>query len=153
MLNPRILTNAIRDVLVTNADLLALVPTMNVFHYNLGSERTLLEALSLMTSPSIMIYWDGTQGGNFSGSEIWKHRFNIVMRSDNQKNNSYPHSYEDIWWALCNGHVNGTQRNIRQLSIVPDVDLVDTPSVSHMTDGEGNDYFVGSFVLPEIGDV
>jgi len=156
MLNPAILTDAIVTTLQTIPYLVAAMngdgDNIYAYHYFAGSEHRLAEAIAKMTAPSIMVYWEGTQGGNFSGYEIFKHRFSVVIRAANQANAETPISYEGIWQLVANGHVNGTSLNIRQINITPDVDPMETPSVAHMVDGEETDYFVGSFVLPEIGD-
>lgn len=155
MLNPRTLTDAIVTTLKTNQALVDIVSLANIyaFHYNFAVERSLAGRIAMLPSPGVLVYWEATQGGNFNGAEIFRHRFCVAIRASSQiADVDAAVSYEDIWQAICNGAVNATQLNIRQISIVPEVDLMDTPSVSHMTDGENNDFFVGSFILPEIGD-
>jgi hypothetical protein len=156
MLNPSTLTDAVVTTLQSIYDLVTALNNdpSNIFayHYYIGTEHRLAEAIYKMPLPSIMVEGDGTQGGNFSGYELWKHRFKVVIRAANQANNSTPTSYETLWHLVSNGLVNGTTLNIRQINIIPEVDLMETPSVAHMVDGEEMDYFVATFVIPEIGD-
>jgi hypothetical protein len=128
------------------------VSNIYAYHYRPGTEHRLAEALFKMRAPSVMVYWDGTQGGNFDGYTLFKHRFSVAIRAANQANVDTPVSYEDIWHLITTGAVNGATQNIRQINIVPQVDLMETPSVAHMVDGEEMDYFMGTFILPEIGD-
>ena len=38
----------------------------------------------------MLLAWDGTQGGNFNGETIWKHRFNVYFRMGNAAGLSDP---------------------------------------------------------------
>src|SRR5579863_4020965 len=110
MLNSSILTDAIVGTLQTIPDLVtAMTSADNIvaFHYLIGSDHRLSEAIFKMPSPSILVYWEGTQGGNSSGYELFKHRFAVVIRAGNQTNAETPISYEGIWHLVANGHVNG----------------------------------------------
>ena len=52
---------------------------ISAFHYRLGAEYRLAEAIYKMPAPSMLVAWAGTQGGNFNGQTIWKHRFNVYF--------------------------------------------------------------------------
>jgi len=63
-----------------------------------------------------------------------------------------PVGYEDLWWIVCNKLPGGSQTNIRYMQLYPGLDIMDTPSVAHALDEDLVDRFVGTFVIPEIGD-
>jgi hypothetical protein len=65
------------------------------FHYMLGVEHRLAETIYKMPAPSMLVAWEGTQGGNFDGQTIWKHRFNVYFRMGNAAGLSEPMGYED----------------------------------------------------------
>ena len=129
-------------------------PTLRIsaFHYRLGQENRLAEAVYAMPSPSMLVAWDGTQGGNFDGQTIWKHRFHVYFRMGNAAGSTQPMGYEDLWWMVCNRPPAGASANIRYISILPELDIMDTPSITHLLDEDQIDIFRGEFVLPEIGD-
>jgi hypothetical protein len=105
-----------------------------------------------MPAPSILVAWEGTQGGNFNGYQIWKHRIAVYLRMANAAGNTDPVGYEDLWWTICNRPPGGAGANIRYINILPELDIMDTPSIAHLLDEEQIDIFRGEFVLPEIGD-
>ena len=162
MLNPGLVTDAIVDVLQSIPDLAAAMtvtdasgaPTCRIsaFHYRLGAEHRLAEAIYKMPSPSMLVAWDGTQGCNFNGQSIWKHRFNVYFRMGNAAGLTDPVGYEDLWWIVCNKPPTGSQVNIRYMQLFPGLDIMDTPTVVHALDEDMVDRFVGAFVIPEIGD-
>lgn len=156
MLNPRTLVDAVAAAFGT---ITTLVQAMNndptniiAYHYNYANDPRLVLAIEEMKAPSILVYWQGTQGGNFSGQQIWKHRLEAVIRAGNTTGTT-PLSYEDIWFAMMQEPCNGTSLNFRNQEIIPGVvDLVDTPSIKHHTDSENMDMFTVELVFPEIGD-
>ena len=87
MLNAAPITDAIAAALRSIPDLAAAmtvldanqrpVTRINPFHYCLGQENRLAEAVYAMPAPSMLVAWEGTNGGNFDGSQIWKHRWGI----------------------------------------------------------------------------
>lgn len=159
MLNPKLLTNAIVSSL---QGITALVAAMNgdasriqAHHYLYGAEFRIEEALYKLTPPTILVVWEGTQGGNFSGYQIWKHRFCCYIRAANVAGQSNPTTYEDLWWLICNSPVSTVSPgtiNLRYINIYSGVDIMETPSIVHLKDEDRMDYFAGHFVLPEIGD-
>src|SRR5579885_865566 len=75
MLNPAPITDAIAGVLLSIPELnAAMNGRIMAFHYRLGQENRLAEAVYKMPAPSMLIVWEGTRGGNFDGQAIWKHR-------------------------------------------------------------------------------
>src|SRR5882762_3151223 len=52
--------------------------------YSYGAEQSLDLAISRMTSPSILVAYLDMFGGQFSGSTVWKHRLQAVIRPKNQ---------------------------------------------------------------------
>jgi hypothetical protein len=122
------------------------------FHYRLGAEHRRAEAIYKMPAPSMMVAWEGTAGGNFDGQTMWKHKFAVYFRMGNAAGLADPTGYEDLWWILCNQPPTGSPQNIRYMQLYPGLDIMDTPSVAHALDEDLQDRFVGSLVLPELGD-
>ncbi len=162
MLNPAPMVDGIVGVLQSIPDLAAATtvldpagaPTCRIsgFHYRLGVEYRLAQVIYKMPAPSLLVAWEGTQGGNFDGQTIWKHRFNVYFRMGNAAGLSEPVGYEDLWWTLCNQPPTGSAVGIRYMNLYPGLDIMDTPSVAHALDEDLQDRFVGTFVIPEIGD-
>lgn len=162
MLKPSALVDAVVVALQSNQDLVAEMlgdPTrIYAHHYLYGTENKLAEALYKMAAPNILVVWEGTVGGDFNGMTIWKHKVSCYIRATNAAKAVTPSSYENIWHAMVNKPVLGGQQNLRQIQLTGielppgSVDLMDTPSIDHLTDEEGMDYFVARFVFPEIGD-
>jgi len=153
MLNPAPITDAIATVLLSIPELSAAMGgRITAFHYRLGQEHRLAEAIYKMPAPSMLIAWEGTKGGNFDGQTIWKHRWGIYYRMGNAAGVADPVGYEDLWWITCNRPPGGSGPNIRQLQLYSGLDIMDTPSIDHELDEDLIDRFKGVFVIPEIGD-
>lgn len=157
MLNPSPISDAIAALLRTIPDLAAAmtvddVVRINSFHYRMGSEHRLAEAVYKMLAPSMLIAWEGTQSGNFNGNTIWKHRFGVYYRMGNMAGNDAPVGYEDLWSMTVNSKPADSAQNIRYMTIYDGLDIMDTPSVNHELDEDLVDRFKGVFVIPEIGD-
>jgi hypothetical protein len=153
MLNPSPITDAIAAALKSIPELDSAMGGQIVpFHYRLGAEHRLKDAVYKMPAPSMLVAWEGTQGGNFDGQTIWKHRWGIYFRMGNAAGVVNPIGYEDLWWIVCNKPAIGAATNIRYVQLYPGLDIMDTPSVSHLLDEDLMDLFRGEFVIPEIGD-
>jgi len=181
MLNAGPITDAIVSALQAIPDLAAAMTVVEsnqpvcrieAFHYRLGMDYRLAQRIYKMPAPSMLVAWDGTQGGNFDGQTIWKHRFNVYFRMGNAAGLSEPVGYEDLWSILCNQPPTGSPVSVRymQCALNPAsgqaqfvsgaapngytlvTDIMDTPSVAHALDEDLQDRFVGTLVIPEIGD-
>jgi hypothetical protein len=161
MLNAAPITDAIVSALQAISDLAAAMtvvesnqPVCRIYahHYRLGAEYRLAERIYKMPAPSMLVAWDGDLGGNFNGQTIWKHRFNVYFRMGNAAGLSEPVGYEDLWSIVCNQPPAGSEVNIRYMQLYPGLDIMDTPGVAHALDEDLQDRFVGTFVIPEIGD-
>ena len=165
MLNTSAVTDAIVAVLKTITDLAAAMTLLDAtgapvvritaFHYLLGQEHRLAEAVYGMPAPSMLVAWEGTKGGNFDGQTIWKHRWGIYYRMGNAAGLAVPVGYEDLWALTCNGSTAVTGAagpNIRNIQIAAGLDIMDTPSIDHALDEDLVDRFKAVFVIPEIGD-
>lgn len=162
MLNAARITDAIAAALRSIPDLAAAmtvldanqrpVTRINPFHYCLGQENRLAEAVYAMPAPSMLVAWEGTNGGNFDGSQIWKHRWGIYYRMGNAAGVANPVGYEDLWALTCNGPCGGHGPNIRNIELYSGLDIMDTPSIAHALDEDLIDRFKGVFIIPEIGD-
>lgn len=85
MLNTSAVTDAIVTALKTITELAAAMTALDAtgapvvritaFHYLLGQEHRLAEAVYAMPAPSMLVAWEGSKGGNFDGQTIWKHRW------------------------------------------------------------------------------
>ena len=161
MLNASPITDAIVSALQAIPDLAAAMtvvesnqPVCRIYahHYRLGAEYRLAERIYKMPAPSMLVAWDGDLGGNFDGQTIWKHRFNVYFRMGNAVGLGEPVGYEDLWSIVCNQPPVGSEVNIRYMQLYPGLDIMDTPSVAHALDEDLQDRFVGTLVIPEIGD-
>ena len=153
MLNPSPITDAIASVLLSIPELnAAMGDRISAFHFRLGQEHRLAEAIYKMPAPSMLVVWEGTKGGNFDGQTIWKHRWAVYYRMGNAAGVADPVGYEDLWWITCNRPPAGSGPNIRGMEIYSGLDIMDTPSVAHALDEDLQDRFVGAFVIPEVGD-
>jgi hypothetical protein len=156
MLNPATLTDAIVTAFQSIPELVTAMggdPTAIYAHHFLnGVESTLTSSIYEMKSPSILVVYQGTLGGNFDGYTVFKHQVTVFVRSANVAQQSSPVGYETLVWMMLNKPVLGGSSNIRQANVIPEVDIMDNPSVSHMTDESGNDFFKVDTTWPEIGD-
>ena len=162
MLNPKLITNAVASFIQSIPDYAAAMtvqdsngnPIIRItpFHFRFGQEFRLAEAIYKMPAPSTLVAWEGTLGGNFDGQCIWKHRIAVYLRMGNMAGNLDAVGYEDLWWTLCNQAPNSNSQNIRYTNLLPALDLMDTPTVTHLLDSEQMDIFRTEFILPEIGD-
>ena len=162
MLNPKDITDAVVTTLQAIPDLASAMtvtdasgnPAVRIYayHYLFGQDFRLAEAIQKMPAPSIMAVWEGTLAGNFDGSTLFKHRVALYIRMGNAGGNLDPVGYEDLWWTICNAKPTGASQNIRYLNLLPALEIMDTPGITHLTDGEALDIFRSEFVFPEIGD-
>jgi len=156
MLNAAPITDAIASVLLSIPELhTAMGGRISAFHFRLGQEHRLAEAIYKMPAPSMLVAWEGTKGGNFDGQTIWKHRWGIYYRMGNAAGLAVPVGYEDLWALTCNGSTAVTGAagpNIRNIQIADGLDIMDTPSIDHALDEDLVDRFKAVFVIPEIGD-
>jgi hypothetical protein len=162
MLNPAPVTDAIVAALQSIPDLATAMTVLDAqqnpvcridaFHYLLGQEHRLAEAIYKMPAPSMLVAWEGTKGGNFDGQTIWKHRWGIYYRMGNAAGVAVPVGYEDLWALTCNSPPGGHGPNIRNIQLFTGLDIMDTPSIDHALDEDLIDRFKGVFTIPEIGD-
>ena len=162
MLNPGDVTDSVVNALQAIPDLAAAMtvvdsngnPSIRItaFHYLLGQDHRLAEAIERMPAPSILAAWEGTLGGNFNGYSVWKHRVVVYIRMGNAAGNLAPLGYEKLWWLICNGIPTTSTQNIRYTNLLPALDIMDTPTATHLLDAELMDIFRTEFVIPEIGD-
>ena len=162
MLNPAPITDAIVAALQSIPELAAAMTVLDAqqnpvcridaFHYLLGQEHRLAEAIYKMPAPSMLVAWEGSKGGNFDGQTIWKHRWGIYYRMGNAAGVAIPVGYEDLWALTCNSPPGGQGPNIRNIQLFTGLDIMDTPSIDHALDEDLIDRFKGVFTIPEIGD-
>ena len=162
MLNPSQVTDAVVSTLASIPELAAAMTVMDAnsdptaritaFHFLLGADHRLAEAVYKMPAPSMLVVWDRDVGGNFNGYTICKHVIHVYFRMGNAAGLTDPVGYEDLWWIACNKPLQGNTQNIRYTNILPELDIMDTPSIAHMLDEDQIDIFRGEFVIPEIGD-
>ena len=161
MLNPKDITDAVASTLRAIPDLAAAMTVVaqgvplvriNAFHYRLGQEHRLAEAIEKLTAPSILVAWEGTLPGNPNGAEMFKHRIGVYIRMGNAAGNVDAMGYEDLWWTICNAKPTGSSQNIRYMNLLPALEIMDTPGIIHLTDADLIDIFRSEFIFPEIGD-
>src|SRR5664279_1181752 len=160
MLNTSAVTDAIVAALKTITDLAAAMTALDAtgspvvritaFHYLLGQEHRLAEAVYVMPAPSMLVAWEGSKGGNFDGQTIWKHRWGIYYRMGNAAGLAVPVGYEDLWALTCNGSTGAAAGpNIRNIQIADGLDIMDTPTIDHAVDEDLVDRFKAVFIIPE----
>ncbi len=156
MLDPEVLSAAIVTTLRTIPDLVTAMAgdpnNISAHQFYPGTERSLASVVANMNAPSILVVWKGTLGGNFDGMHVWKHPFEIYIRTGNAAELETPAGPGHVWWLMMNKPVNNWTLNIRQIQIMNGVDIMDLPSISHRQDEELTDYFCASVTIPEIGD-
>lgn len=157
MLNPDPVVDAIVATLlnipgVANAMVSGEVCRITAFHYLPGAEGGLIQAVYQLPSPSMLVAWEGTLGGNFDGTTCFKHKFGIYIRAGNMAGNGLPVGYAEIWGLVCNALPNGSPVNMRYMNLYPGLDIMDNPSIEHMLDEAQQDLFKIHFTIPEIGD-
>ncbi|HEY4360097.1 MAG TPA: hypothetical protein VGN17_03980 [Bryobacteraceae bacterium] len=155
MLKPSLVVNAVISTLQTIAPFVAAMngpQNIKAHSFVNGQVVPIMTDIYEMTAPSCLVVYEGTLGGNFDGMTIWKHLLTIYLKAPNQATIQTPLGYEDLVWMVVNGEVNSTQLNIRQISVIPEVSLMDTPTITRMTDESRTDFFKVECVFPEIGD-
>lgn len=157
MLNPNPITDVIAATLTAIPQLNAAMSVegvcrINSYHYRMGVEVKLEEAIYKMPSPSMLVAFEKTHGGNFDGGTIFKHQWCVYFRMANMAGVQTPIGYEDLWWIVCNENPTGSPVNIRYMQLYSGLDIMDTPSITHMVDQEQIDIFRADFIFPEIGD-
>ncbi|HEY4364459.1 MAG TPA: hypothetical protein VGN17_26070 [Bryobacteraceae bacterium] len=155
MLKPSLIVNATISTLQTIEDFVtAMNGTQNIRAHTFvnGQVVPVFEDIYQMTAPSCLVVYEGTLGGNFDGMTMWKHHVTVYLKAPNQATVQNPLGYEDLVWLVVNGPVNGTALNIRQVSVLPDLQIMDTPTITRLTDETRTDFFKIDFVFPEIGD-
>lgn len=126
--------------------------------YSYGVENSLARAVFGMRSPSILVAYLDILGGNFSGMSVWKHRLECYIRPKNAAMGnvaggapaaSPPH----LWWLMINKPINGGVQNIRYVDVLPGLWITDNlPPLTHQTDEQLADFFVGHLTFTETGD-
>jgi len=156
MLDPTLIGQALVSTLQNIPTLVSALnntsANISLHKFQYGMDYRLKEAVYKMVPPAILIAWDGTKGGNFSGQQIWKHPFLGFARLQNQTGAETPISLSDLWVLIVNGKLGSTTQNIRQVQIYSGVDIMDTPSSFVRQDEEGMDFLEFQMVFPEIGD-
>jgi hypothetical protein len=131
-------------------------------HYFYGSDFRLQESIQKMLAPSTLVCWTGMRFANFNGENVWRHKFEVYIRTQNAKGLADPICAERaVWIALHEPFTtspNGEQ-NIRTwpLYFLPDespgVEILDPDlQVAMHQDLEGMDIACLQFTLSEIGD-
>ena len=167
MLNPEIIVEGVVSTIKTITPLVTLLGAdpapplrsrISGFLFLSGVENTLATTVYELQSPGILVCWAGTVGGKsvgFSGMEIWKHKIDIYLRAGNASSSPTPTGAGYMWWLLMTSPVNGGPNNIRSsnaIAGIPNLDIMETPSVSHRQDQNGLDYIIASCVFPELLD-
>jgi hypothetical protein len=154
MLRGSVVVNAIVATLQTIPALVAVMPNgISGYSFLFGISKTLGDAIEEMLPGSLLVSYEGIQGGNFDMMTLWKHHLDITYRASNQAGLQNPIGTEDIGYLIFNQPVNNTNLNIRQVQILQSqLVLMDTPSLQHRMDISQQDYFQAHVVLPEFGD-
>ncbi len=130
-------------------------------YFSFGDENSLIKSVMQMESPAILVAYLDLIGGNFDGMTVHKHRLEVYMRPNNRAVGIRPDgkqfaTMQHLWWLMMNKPVGGLDEgpNIRNVELANgDLQLMDNPTLIHRTDELGADFFIGSLVFPEKGDV
>ena len=162
MLNPAPITDAIVAALQSIPELAAAMTVLDAsqqpvvritaFHYRLGQENRLAEAIYAMPAPSMLVAWEGTNGGSFKRLPDLETPLGHLLPNGQRAGVASPVGYEDLWAITCNCPPGGQGPNIRNIELYPGLDIMDTPSIDHALDEDLIDRFKGVFTIPEIGD-
>lgn len=125
---------------------------IRAFRYLYGVDPCLELAINEMKPPGIIVAWEDTLPATLNGDVLFKHRYNVYIRLDNQSQASSPLTYGYLWRQIISAPVLGGTQNIRYVELLPEVNLMDTPGIMHAIDETRMDYCVGQFVFPEKGD-
>jgi hypothetical protein len=90
----------------------------------------------------LVVYFDLLPQGR---SRPYAHRVRVYLRPRAVSIEEFAHT---ILTAT-----NGDGFNIRQYSLLPQLETMEPPNLVRVTDEEGEDYFYSDFILYEIGDV
>lgn len=157
MLDPEAMTDAFVAAAASVPDFVTALGGVDriVGHrYFYGTEAHLALAVAEMTTPGILIAWRVTVPGNFNGMTVFKHHFEVYIRSANMASVAFPAvptGAGRLWWLLFNKPLDGTTVNIRYTEFLPGL-IMETPGISARQDEELQDYFCASVVFAEMGD-
>jgi hypothetical protein len=120
-----------------------------------GEENSLIRALAQMKSPSILVAYMDYISGNYDGMTVWKHRLNLCIRSRNKASNGGSSSAQHLWWMAMNLPISVPQvaPNIRYVDLAGGFLWLFETLLKHQMDELGQDFFIGTMVWNEMGDV
>ena len=127
-------------------------PRISAFYDLFGADRTLQMEIYEMPAPSILVHTLGPLPGPFNGSTMFKYHVQVHVKMANMAGVSNPVSYADLWQMICNSVPTGSTRNIRYLTILTGLDIMEPPSFARAVDEDHLDIMRGECVFPEIGD-
>jgi hypothetical protein len=104
-----------------------------------------------MTSPGIMVAWNGTYPGG-GGFEAWQHELNLTLRAQTESGDDSPSAYYNLFRLITRGIPTGETVRLQYLTIHPSCNPMDTPSIRRETDAMGIDYWSVTMIFTEIGD-
>jgi hypothetical protein len=124
------------------------------FFYS-GEENSIIRALSQMRSPSILVAYLDLIMGNYDGMTVWKHRLQLCVRSRNKASNGSSISAQRLWWIAMNYPISVPEvaPNIRCVDLAGGLLWLFETNLKHQTDELGQDFFIGTMVFNEMGDV
>ena len=109
-------------------------------------------AMYELSSPGILVIWQGTQPGTFGNSEVWKHQFSLILRARDEWKGEPPAGYYRIFRLLWNGSPDGSAPGLQRAVVHTDCQPADVPTIARATPQEGMDFFEVSVTFTEIGD-
>jgi len=152
------------DYLVTHfADLLRTIPELlndemsgdlariNAYRNRFPDESSLLEAVSDLPSPGILVAHSGTTFSSDGSVNCWRHELAVYVRAK-AKDASQPPSYWNIHRLIWKGVPDGQEEALGITEVHPDCYSMEPPSMSRQSDSEGLDYFVIQVAFNEKGD-
>lgn len=124
-------------------------------YFHSGDENSFLRSLAQMRSPSILVAYLDYIMGNYDGMTVWKHRMNICIRSRNAASNASASSAQHLWWMATNLPISvpDVAPNIRYVDLAGGNLWLFETNLKYQTDELGQDFFIGTMVFNEIGDV
>jgi len=120
-----------------------------------GEDNSYIRTLAQMKSPSILVAYLDYIMGNFDGMTVWKHRLNLCIRSRNKASNGSAASAQRLWWMAMNLPISVPEvaPNIRYVDLAGGLLWLFETNLKYQTYELGQDFFIGTMVFNEMGDV
>ena len=122
------------------------------YHDSYPKNVSLVHAIHAMPAPGLMVVWQGTQPGSFSGVDVWKHQVTIFLRARETFESDAPTAYYRLFRLITKGVPTAAGVEMLNVTVHESCYPMDLPQIQRQTDAEGLDYFEVPLSFTEIGD-